>query len=397
MGDVWCIRRREHSPFDLSLSVVVAAVVLFSQNVNMKCHEMKSPSWSMASLVFILLTNIQICTASWWLLGTPSVYQSTLEMTPTSYKDHCKRLFYLVEKQRELCGLSQNVLTTISLGAKMGITECQNQFKSQRWNCSTFDGEQSTSIFGGVLSIKSRERAYVYAISSAGVAYAVTRACSRGEITECGCDGKIRQRTAKGFEWGGCSEDIAFGEKFSKEFVDAREDFQHAEGLMNLHNNEAGRRSIRSRMELVCKCHGVSGSCTMKVCWRKMAAFAEIGAVLMERFEGAYQMTYNLKKKNKKLQVIDKNMKKPTRKDLVFLDESPDYCERNQTLGVLGTKLRTCNKTSKANDGCSLMCCGRGYQTRWIDTEEKCNCRFVWCCQVQCEVCRDRKELHLCN
>ena len=45
------------------------------------------------------------------LLGTPSVYQSTLELTPTSYKDHCKRLYYLVEKQRELCGLSQNVLT----------------------------------------------------------------------------------------------------------------------------------------------------------------------------------------------------------------------------------------------------------------------------------------------
>jgi len=37
-------------------------------------------------------------------------------------------------------------------------------------------------------------------------------------------------------------KDISFGEKFSKEFVDAREDSQHAEGLMNLHNNEAGRR-----------------------------------------------------------------------------------------------------------------------------------------------------------
>ena len=47
------------------------------------------------------------------LLGTPSVYQSTLELTPTSYKDHCKRLYYLVEKQRELCGLSQNVLAVI--------------------------------------------------------------------------------------------------------------------------------------------------------------------------------------------------------------------------------------------------------------------------------------------
>lgn len=37
-------------------------------------------------------------------------------------------------------------------------------------------------------------------------------------------------------------KDITFGEKFSKEFVDAREDDQQAEGLMNLHNNEAGRR-----------------------------------------------------------------------------------------------------------------------------------------------------------
>ena len=38
------------------------------------------------------------------------------------------------------------------------------------------------------------------------------------------------------------NKDITFGEKFSKEFVDAREDNQQAEGLMNLHNNEAGRR-----------------------------------------------------------------------------------------------------------------------------------------------------------
>jgi hypothetical protein len=43
------------------------------------------------------------------------------------------------------------------------------------------------------------------------------------------------------------------------------------------------------------------------------------------------------------------------------------------------------------------LCCGRGYQTRWIDLEEKCNCRFVWCCHVQCDICKQRKELHLCN
>lgn len=64
----------------------------------------------------------------------------------------------------------------------------------------------------------------------------------------------------------------------------------------------------------------------------------------MERFEGAYQMTYRgggistasstkatSKKLKKKLLVVDKHMKKPTKKDLVYLDDSPDYCERNQT------------------------------------------------------------------
>ena len=73
----------------------------------------------------------------------------------------------------------------------------------------------------------------------------------------------------------------------------------------------------------------------------------QIGAALMERFEGAFQMTYRgggiasssistsssgvAKKLKKKLLVVDKNMKKPTKKDLVYLDDSPDYCERNQT------------------------------------------------------------------
>lgn len=37
-------------------------------------------------------------------------------------------------------------------------------------------------------------------------------------------------------------QDIHFGEKFSRDFVDAKESGDTAEGLMNLHNNEAGRR-----------------------------------------------------------------------------------------------------------------------------------------------------------
>ena len=66
--------------------------------------------------------------------------------------------------------------------------------------------------------------------------------------------------------------------------------------------------------------------------FRLFLGYEKIGTALMDRFEGAYQMGYGGKKSKKnKLHVVEKNMKKPTKKDLVFLDESPDYCDRNLT------------------------------------------------------------------
>lgn len=42
--------------------------------------------------------------------------------------------------------------------------------------------------------------------------------------------------------WGGCSDNIKFGEKISKQFMDTVEVDSDANSLMNLHNNEAGRK-----------------------------------------------------------------------------------------------------------------------------------------------------------
>lgn len=66
-------------------------------------------------------------------------------------------------------------------------------------------------------------------------------------------------------------------------------------------------------------------------------------------------------------------------------------------IGVLGTRGRLCNSTSYGIDGCRLLCCGRGYQTVIRDVEEKCHCKFVWCCKVQCEMCSFKREEHYCN
>lgn len=101
------------------------------------------------------------------------------------------------------------------------------------------------------VSAGSRETAFTYAISAAGVVNAVSRACREGELSSCGCSRAARPKDLpRDWLWGGCGDNLNYGYRFSREFVDAREreksfpkgSHENARLLMNLHNNEAGRR-----------------------------------------------------------------------------------------------------------------------------------------------------------
>nr|CAH7745465.1 unnamed protein product [Callosobruchus chinensis] len=309
-------------------------------------------------------------------LGIPTTLTQYLDLTPVQHKEKCLKNNYFVDQQKELCAKFEGILPIIGHGARLAMDECQNQFAFSRWNCTVFPDKNNT--FGNVVTI-------------------LTRVCAKGELGEyCGCDSRIKKKKAQKWKWGGCSDDIKYGENFSRQFLDVKEDPNTALGLMNLHNNEAGRRAVRSRMQRTCKCHGVSGSCSMQICWRRLPPLRSVAEGLFQRYEGASHVKF-VERRRKKLKAISADWKKPNRTDLVYLDESPDYCERNETLNILGTHGRLCNRTSLGMDGCRLLCCGRGYQTRVREIEHKCNCRFIWCCNVECDICRSRREEHVCN
>lgn len=96
----------------------------------------------------------------------------------------------------------------------------------------------------------SKEAAFTYAIIAAGVAHAITAACTQGNLSDCSCDKEKQGFYSKdqGWKWGGCSADISYGLGFSKVFIDAREVKQNARTLMNLHNNEVGRKVSEHRI-----------------------------------------------------------------------------------------------------------------------------------------------------
>ncbi|XP_011155650.1 protein Wnt-7b isoform X3 [Solenopsis invicta] len=366
----------------------------------------------------------------------------------------CSRIPGLAKSQREQCRKAPHAMPAVGEGAALGLRECRYQFRHHRWNCSHVSNDQ---VFGHVVVVGSREAAFTYAISSAGVTYAVTAACSRGNITACGCEPAIRtpkQLLPNGWEWGGCSADVTYGMRF----LDAREIEGDARSLMNLHNNKAGRKIVKALLNTECKCHGVSGSCTVRTCWRTLPSFRKIGDALMKKYYRARPVIaitppppptvqavdvishsmipemvpilgndaktqgkpndfaksrHNrqplLKKigKSRKPHLVLKRTKAnggpaslkriPKKSELVFLQPSPNYCEPDLTQGSLGTQGRYCNRTSKGTDGCDLMCCGRGYNTHQFTRTWQCRCKFHWCCRVHCETCMERTEEYTCK
>uniref|UniRef100_A0AAU7EAU8 Protein Wnt n=1 Tax=Terebratalia transversa TaxID=34513 RepID=A0AAU7EAU8_TERTR len=329
----------------------------------------------------------------WWYLGVTNAYRNPAR--DRRAKDNTARcnIPYLNKKQRQLCYKDADLLGIISDGAARGIEECQSQFLERHWNCTIFN---TTNVFGRVAKLKSRETAFIYAIQSAGMMYALTRSCAKGELRDCSCDPNIEYvRKTSNFQWGGCSENIAFGHKFAQKFVDAMENKQRPSGHMNLWNNEAGRKAIKSNMKLLCKCHGVSGSCSIKVCWRIMDSFKKIGTNLKDRYDGATMV--KLSRKKKILKAKNNRLKPPTKTDLVYLVDSPSFCEKNKQSGAVGTTGRLCNMTSAGLDSCTILCCGRGYDSYIKDVVEECKCEFIWCCDVRCQKCRFKVEQQFCK
>lgn len=150
-------------------------------------------------------------------------------------------------------------------------------------------------------------------------------------------------------------------------------------------------------MNLQCKCHGVSGSCNIKTCWRVLPEFTLVGNHIKEKFDGATEVELNLIGGKHVLLPRDNKFKPHTKLDLVYLVPSPNFCDPDPNTGSLGTQGRLCNRTSQAIDGCDLMCCRRGFITTTEVRKERCNCKFYWCCKVKCQECRKTVEVNYCK
>jgi wingless-type MMTV integration site family protein 9 len=150
---------------------------------------------------------------------------------------------------------------------------------------------------------------------------------------------------------------------------------------------------------------GVSGSCSLKTCWRKLSGFNATAAALRVKYHQAIRKIPYAKssrraaKREQRERVVTigtgfngRNFgilesTDPHYETLFYLEQSPTFCA--------ATKGRQCNSP----ENCSTLCCGRGYTTRVIKQVEKCRCRFSngRCCTIVCDYCERFEDRYYCK
>jgi wingless-type MMTV integration site family protein 5 len=75
-------------------------------------------------------------------------------------------------------------------------------------------------------------------------------------------------------------------------------------------------QAIYNYANVACKCHGVSGSCSLKTCWQALPPFREVGKRLKDRYDGAVEVKFN--KRGTRLTRKNRRHNKPTKNDIIY-------------------------------------------------------------------------------
>lgn len=178
-----------------------------------------------------------------------------------------------------------------------------------------------------------------------------------------------------------------------------------------------------------CKCHGVSGSCSIKTCWHKLAAFTETAVHLKNKYDNAVQVGVEIRENSSHLRIVPvstassanlasnrivpqapNRAKKATeqlakgtahasvydgerydKNELIYQQRSPDFCVANPLSP--GTRDRRCLK----GENCDVLCCGRGYNVHRLNVTTPCQCKLILCCKVECQTCLAEKTIYTCK
>ncbi|NXE70739.1 WNT3 protein, partial [Calcarius ornatus] len=280
----------------------------------------------------------------------------------------CGSIPGLVPKQLRFCRNYIEIMPSVAEGVKLGIQECQHQFRGRRWNCTTID--DSLAIFGPVLD-KVDKNLHFSPVDCVHSVPHSAQGTSTGDILV----SQLCKHNKNQFPL------LFLG-------VDTTGSLQPKISL--LHRNCFGNGIFMVQTSRNWRSWSES---------RTLDSFPSVPAEFRSSGESFLQSPKILQRKSSSYSsfFFFPSFSLPVSRDLVYYENSPNFCEPNPETGSFGTRDRTCNVTSHGIDGCDLLCCGRGHNTRTEKRKEKCHCIFHWCCYVSCQECTRVYDVHTCK
>ncbi|XP_055448412.1 protein Wnt-9b [Psammomys obesus] len=355
-----------------------------------------APALALAALCLLALPAAAAAAAYFGLTGrevlTPFPGVGTAA-APAQAGAHLKQcdLLKLSRRQKQLCRREPGLAETLRDAAHLGLLECQFQFRQERWNCS-LEGRT------GLLQRGFKETAFLYAVSAAALTHALARACSAGRMERCTCDDSPGLESRQAWQWGVCGDNLKYSTKFLGNFLGPKRGSKDLRARADAHNTHVGIKAVKGGLRTTCKCHGVSGSCAVRTCWKQLSPFRETGQVLKLRYDTAVKVSSATNEALGRLELWApakpggpaKGLA-PRPVDLVYMEDSPSFCRPSKYSP--GTAGRVCSRDTS----CSSLCCGRGYDTQSRVVAFSCHCQVQWCCYVECQQCTQQELVYTCK
>lgn len=118
--------------------------------------------------------------------------------------------------------------------------------RPKRESCGSSVRAEKSRLVRGIhfchFIVATREIAFIISISTAAVINEVAQQCQRSRIPGCSCDLKKEDNGNEDFQWGGCGDNVKFGEKEARRFINVFMNGNNARKAFHFHNSEVGRK-----------------------------------------------------------------------------------------------------------------------------------------------------------
>ena len=154
-------------------------------------------------------------------------------------------------------------------------------------------------------------------------------------------------------------------------------------------------------MHKTCTCVGNNGSgCSgNKSCVLVLPSMAEVARKLKRLYEQSVYSTIITSLFTQGVIIVDReNNHSVSTNKTIYFSHSPDYCLANSSYKIAGIEGRECDlSNSSSSQHCDNLCCDHGYENTTVTEKKFCNCKFVWCCRIECDSCNTTRMIRKCR